>query len=149
MATSTRSTRLASLLAAGGLALAALSACSGEASDAADAVGSAASAVSSGVAGGDASASTAESGSAGESGGDGGVDCSGTSCSVTLPGDGTEVQVLGTAIKLGAVETGRATLGVGGKDVSCSQGEKVSAGPLTLECTTVSTDRVTLKASLG
>lgn len=151
MATSIRSTRLASLLAAGGLALAALSACSGEASDAADAVGSAASSVSSSVAGGDAgSSSAAESGaSTRTSDGDGGVDCSGTSCTVTLPGDGTEVQVLGTAIKLGAVENGRATLGVGGNDVSCSQGEKVSAGPLTLECTTISTDRVSLKASLG
>ena len=150
MATSIRSTRLASLLTAGGLALASLAACSGEASDAADAVGSAASSVSSSAAGGDAGASsTAESGASGASDSDGGVDCSGASCTVTLPGDGTEVRVLGTTINLGAVENGRATLGVGGKDVSCSQGEKVSAGPLTLECTTISTDRVSVKASLG
>jgi hypothetical protein len=33
--------------------------------------------------------------------------------------------------------------------VSCAQGEKVEAGPLTLECTEVTDDSVKLTASVG
>ncbi|WP_091538421.1 hypothetical protein [Modestobacter sp. DSM 44400] len=93
--------------------------------------------------------SSAGPSAAGASSTDSGVDCAGTTCTVTLAGDGTEVQVLGTTISLGAVENGRATIGVGGQEFSCSQGESVSAGPLTVECTTITTDGVTLTASLG
>jgi hypothetical protein len=77
------------------------------------------------------------------------VDCSGTSCTVTLSGSGAETEVLGTPVSLGAVEGGQATVRVGDQEVSCSQGESVSAGPLTLECTVVAQDSVTMTASLG
>ena len=75
--------------------------------------------------------------------------CSGTSCSVTLEGEGAEVEILGTSLALGGVQDGRATLSVGNASVSCAQGETVSAGPLTLTCTTVEADSVELTASLG
>lgn len=77
------------------------------------------------------------------------VNCAGTSCSVTLSGDGAQAEVLGTPIALGAVENGRATVRVGDQDLSCRQGETASAGPLSVECTTVSEDTVTLTATLG
>ena len=75
--------------------------------------------------------------------------CSGRSCSVTLSGDGAEVDVLGTTLALGGVQDGRATLNVGDASVSCAQGEEVSAGPLSLTCTTVTEESVELTASLG
>jgi hypothetical protein len=78
-----------------------------------------------------------------------GVSCSGTSCSVTLTGDGASADVLNTTLALAGVEDGRATLRVGDTQVSCGQGERVSAGPLSLECTEVTTDSVKLTASLG
>jgi hypothetical protein len=77
------------------------------------------------------------------------VNCSGTSCSVTLSGNGAQADVLGTPIVLDAVESGRASIRVGNQEIGCSQGESVSAGPLTVECTTVSEDMVTMTASLG
>ncbi len=77
------------------------------------------------------------------------VDCSGRECSVTLTGDGAEADVLGTSIVLGTVQDGRATFRIGDRDVSCGQGESVSAGPLTLACSTITDDEVTLTASLG
>lgn len=86
---------------------------------------------------------------AGGSGTEADVDCSGSTCSVTLSGDGTEADVLGTSVVLGGVENGRATVRVGDRDVSCGQGESVSAGPLTLACSTVTEDTVTMTASLG
>ncbi len=75
--------------------------------------------------------------------------CSGSSCSVTLTGDGSEVEILGTSLAFGGVQDGRAELRVGDASVSCAQGETVNAGPLTLECTTVGTDSVEVTASLG
>lgn len=77
------------------------------------------------------------------------VDCTGNSCSVTLSGDGASADLLGTSIAFGGVENGRATLRVGDTEVSCAQGESVSAGPLSLECTEVTDDSVKLSASLG
>jgi hypothetical protein len=77
------------------------------------------------------------------------VSCSGTTCSVTLTGDGASADVLNTTLALAGVENGRATLRVGDTEVSCGQGESVSAGPLALECTEVTDDGVTLSASLG
>jgi len=79
----------------------------------------------------------------------GGVHCSGTSCSLTLSHDDPQAKVLGTTVSLGAVQNGKATLGVAGHDVSCAQGQKVTAGPLTLTCSTVTDSSVTLTASLG
>ncbi|MGY1723192.1 hypothetical protein [Blastococcus sp. SYSU DS0533] len=79
----------------------------------------------------------------------GAVDCSGTSCSVTLSSDSRSVEVLGTEISFGGVQDGEATFSVGGQEVSCTEGQSVGAGPLTMECTTVSADSVTFTASLG
>jgi len=87
---------------------------------------------------------------AGTDGGtDAGVSCSGTSCEVTLTGDGAQADILGTPITLGTVADGRASIQVGTQVLACSQGESVSAGPLTVECTTVTEDSVTMTASLG
>jgi hypothetical protein len=74
--------------------------------------------------------------------------CSGTSCSVTLTGDGAKADILGTNLAFGGVRDGRATLSVGGKSVSCAQGEGVSAGPLKLSCTEVTDNSVKVTASL-
>ncbi|MGY1841215.1 MULTISPECIES: hypothetical protein [unclassified Modestobacter] len=149
--------RLASGLAAAGLLLVPLSGCSDEpVSDATSALDTA----SESPTGGETSEPTTESsptatatatptGSPGATGAQTGVNCSGSSCAVTLSGDGTEVTVLGTPITLGQVQDGRATIGIAGQQVSCSEGEAVSAGPLTLECTTITPETVTLTASLG
>ncbi|TFV57919.1 hypothetical protein E4P41_13735 [Geodermatophilus sp. DF01-2] len=77
------------------------------------------------------------------------VDCSGTTCSVTLTVQDRDVEVLGTTVALESSDAGRASFRVGNEELSCSQGESVSAGPLTLECTTVTDDMVTLSASVG
>jgi hypothetical protein len=96
---------------------------------------------------------TSAPGTTGATGTDGGtgadVNCSGTSCSITLSGNGAEADVLGTPIVLSAVDNGRASIRVGNQEVACTQGESVSAGPLTVECTTVAQDSVTMTASLG
>ncbi len=77
------------------------------------------------------------------------LSCSGSECSVTLSGNQAEVEILGTSLAFGGVQDGRASLSVGNASVSCTQGETVSAGPLTLTCTTVTSDSVQLTASLG
>ncbi|MGY1825608.1 MULTISPECIES: hypothetical protein [unclassified Blastococcus] len=77
------------------------------------------------------------------------VDCSGTSCSVTLGADAESVDVLGTTVSFGGVQDGEATFSVGDREVTCTEGQTVEAGPLSMECTTVSTDSVTFTASLG
>lgn len=97
----------------------------------------------------DATEPTEPTEQAGDSGTEADVNCSGNTCSVTLSGDGAEADVLGTSIVLGGVENGRATVRVGTQDLSCGQGESVSAGPLTLACSTVTGDTVTMTASLG
>jgi hypothetical protein len=76
--------------------------------------------------------------------------CDTNSCTVTLSGDGAEVDLpIGPTISLGGVENGRASISVGGASVSCAEGENVSAGGLSLECTSVSDDEVKLSASLN
>ncbi|MGY1747594.1 hypothetical protein [Blastococcus sp. SYSU D00695] len=76
--------------------------------------------------------------------------CDTNSCTVTLSGTGTEVDLpIGPTISLGSVENGRASISVGGASVSCAEGESVSAGGLSLECTSVSDDEVKLTASLS
>lgn len=77
------------------------------------------------------------------------VSCSGTSCSVTLSGDGAKAEVLGNKLTLSGIEDGTATLGAGGASVSCTEGQSVAAGPLHLTCSTITSDAVTLTASLG
>ena len=78
-----------------------------------------------------------------------GVNCSTSSCTVTLSGDGAEVDVFGNTVSLGSVQDGRAALEVGGTSVSCAEGESVAAGPLSVECTSVTEDSVELTASLA
>src|SRR3712207_8675618 len=41
--------------------------------------------------------------------------CSGSECSVTLSGDGAEVEILGTTLGFGGVQDGRASLEVGNR----------------------------------
>ncbi len=77
------------------------------------------------------------------------VSCSGSSCSVTLSGDGAEAEILGTTLSLGSVQDGRASLSVAGASVSCTEGESVTAGSLQLQCTSVTEDAVELTASLN
>lgn len=77
------------------------------------------------------------------------VNCSGSSCSVTLKGNGAKANVLGSQLAFAGVQNGQATLQVGGSSVTCTQGQSVSAGPLTLTCSTVTDDSVELTASLG
>jgi hypothetical protein len=78
-----------------------------------------------------------------------GVSCTTSSCTVTLSGDGAEADILGTTLRFGGVQDGRASLGVGDASVSCAEGETVTAGPLRLECSSVTDDSVELSASLG
>ena len=77
------------------------------------------------------------------------VDCSGNQCTATLSGEGAEASILGTDLAFAGVENGEARLSVGDTSVSCSEGESVSAGPLSLTCTSVTDDAVELTASLG
>ncbi|MCZ2804215.1 hypothetical protein O2W18_03790 [Modestobacter sp. VKM Ac-2983] len=160
--TPTRTRRLASGLAAAGLLLVPLSACSDEpVDDATTALDTAIetpgegetseptmtddSATETDATETDAMATETDGAMAMESG----VECSGSSCVVTLSGDGTEVEVLGQTVTLGQVENGEATVGIAGQEVSCSEGETVSAGPLSLECTTVTPENVVMTATLG
>ena len=78
-----------------------------------------------------------------------GVSCSTSSCTVTLSGEGAEAEVLGTTLSFGGVQDGRASLSVGGANVTCGEGETVTAGPLELTCSSVTGDSVELTASLG
>ncbi len=77
------------------------------------------------------------------------VNCSGSQCTATLTGDAAEAEILGTSLAFGGAQDGRATLSVGNASVSCAQGESVTAGPLSLTCTTVTEDSVEITASLS
>lgn len=77
------------------------------------------------------------------------VSCSSSSCSVTLSDEGAEAEIFGTTLRFGGIQDGEASLSVGGASVSCGEGESVTAGPLRLECTSVTDDAVELTASLG
>ena len=78
-----------------------------------------------------------------------GVSCSTSSCTVTLDGEGAQVDVFGNTVTLGSVQDGRAALEVAGASVSCAEGESVAAGPLSVECTSVTPDAVELTATLA
>ncbi|WP_139246013.1 hypothetical protein [Geodermatophilus amargosae] len=67
---------------------------------------------------------------------------------MTLAGSGSSATVLGTTISYLGVQDGRARLRVGEVDVSCAPGQRVSSGPLDLECRTVGSDSVDFTASL-
>ena len=77
------------------------------------------------------------------------VSCSGGSCSVTLSGNDATATVLGKSLAFAGTSDGRATLSVGDSQVSCAEGQSVSAGPLQLACSKVTADSVELTASLG
>ncbi len=77
------------------------------------------------------------------------VSCSGVTCTVTLGGSGARAHVLGATISFESIHEGRATLRVGDRTVSCTQGDTVLAGPLRLTCTAVAPDTVTLTVSPG
>jgi len=77
------------------------------------------------------------------------VDCSGTTCTATLTGDGATASILGYDLAFAGTEDGRATVSVGDATASCGQGESVSAGPLSLTCTTVTEDTLEVTASVG
>jgi hypothetical protein len=77
------------------------------------------------------------------------VSCSTSSCTATLSGDGAKAEILGTTVEFAGTQDGRATLGVGDASVSCATGESISAGPLSVTCTSVTDDAVELTASLG
>jgi hypothetical protein len=77
------------------------------------------------------------------------VSCSGTKCTATLSGNGASAEILGTKLTLAGTKDGRATLGVGGASVSCTQGQSISAGPLSVTCTKVGDGTLDITASLG
>jgi len=68
---------------------------------------------------------------------------------VTLAGNGSRVQVLGTDIAFDNVRDARATVRVDEHSVTCAEGQSTSAGPLTLTCTAVTNDSVTMTVSSG
>src|SRR4051794_4387551 len=73
--------------------------------------------------------------------------CSETSCSVTLAGNGSSVDVFGATISFRTIQDGQATLRVGDQDVSCRQGQMVSVGSLWIECAAVTDNRVEFTVS--
>lgn len=76
------------------------------------------------------------------------ADCAGMSCELTLA-TGQEAEVLGTTLSFTGSEDGTATLQADGRSVTCTEGEEISAGPVSVECSAISDDSVTLAASLG
>jgi len=76
------------------------------------------------------------------------VSCSTSSCTAKLSGDGATAEIFGTKLEFAGTQDGRATLGVGDASVSCAEGESISAGPLSVTCTSVTDDAVELTASL-
>jgi hypothetical protein len=77
------------------------------------------------------------------------VSCSGTTCTATLKGDGAKASILGNDLAFAGTQDGRATLSVGDASVSCAEGESVSAGPLSITCTSVTENSVELTAKVG
>ena len=76
------------------------------------------------------------------------VSCTTSSCTATLSGNGAQAEILGTTVTFGGSQDGRASLSVAGASVSCAEGESVGAGPLQLECTSVTDDAVEITATL-
>jgi hypothetical protein len=85
--------------------------------------------------------------SAGVAGAVSAVVCSGDSCSVTLAGEGSRVQVMGTGIAFGSIHDRRATIRVRDREVDLAEGETVVVDRVALRCTRVTRQTVTLEAS--
>ncbi|MFQ1001990.1 hypothetical protein [Modestobacter sp. SSW1-42] len=77
------------------------------------------------------------------------VSCSGQQCTATLSGSGAEASFFGTDLAFAGTKDGRATISVGNASYSCAQGESLSAGPLSITCTTVTDDSLEITAALG
>ena len=77
------------------------------------------------------------------------VSCTPSSCTATLSGEGASAEILGTTVEFAGTQDGRATLGVAGANVSCGEGEKIGAGPLSITCSSVTDDAVEITATLG
>ena len=77
------------------------------------------------------------------------VSCTTSSCTATLSGNGAKAEILGTTVTFGGSQDGRASLSVAGASVSCAEGESVGAGPLQVECTSVTDDAVQITATLA
>jgi hypothetical protein len=75
--------------------------------------------------------------------------CSGVTCAVTLNGSGSDVDVLGQHLAFAGTQGGRASISVGSRSISCTEGQSVDAGPLTLTCSDITADSVKLTARLG
>jgi hypothetical protein len=75
------------------------------------------------------------------------VNCTNDTCTVTMGGSGSTVQIFDTTISFGSISDGRATLRVDDQDVTCVTGETVTAGSLTLTCTDVTADTVSFTAT--
>jgi hypothetical protein len=65
---------------------------------------------------------------------------------VVLAGGGSRATVFSTTFAFLGVQDDRARLRVGEDDVWCAAGQRVSSGPLDLECTAVGTDSVEFTA---
>ena len=68
---------------------------------------------------------------------------------MTLAGTGSRVQVLGTTISFEDVRDGQVAFRVDDQYITCTEGQSASAGPVTLTCTDVTSDAVTITVSLG
>ena len=77
------------------------------------------------------------------------VSCSGKQCTATLSGSAAEASFFGTDLAFAGTQDGRATVSVGGVSYSCGQGESITAGPLSLTCTTVTDDSLEITAALS
>ena len=77
------------------------------------------------------------------------VSCTTSSCTATLSGNGAKAEILGQTVTFGGIQDGRASLSVAGASVSCAEGESVGAGPLQLECTSVTDNAVEVTATLA
>ena len=77
------------------------------------------------------------------------VSCSGNSCTATLTGEDAKASILGNDLVFAGTKDGKATISVGDNTVSCAEGESVSAGPLSITCTTITDDSLELTAKVG
>lgn len=77
------------------------------------------------------------------------VNCSGNSCTATLQGEDAKATILGNDLVFAGTEDGRASISVGDNSVSCTEGESVQAGPLSITCTSITDDGLELTAELG
>ena len=77
------------------------------------------------------------------------VDCSGKTCTVKLEGNGAKASILGNDLALADTKDGKATLSVGDASVSCTEGQSVTAGPLSITCTSITDKSVELTAKIG